>query len=65
VTGTAHRFNWAQIAGSVQHPEKGKIMNLDAATNQAVGITDSYVRLYPTDGYGTPEILAEVMKMEN
>ena len=64
VTGTAHRFNWAQIAGSVQHPEKGKIMNLDAATNQAVGITDSYVRLYPTDGYGTPEILAEIMKLE-
>ena len=64
VVGTAHRYNWAQIAGSVQHPEKGKIMNLDDATNKTVGITDSYIRLYPTDGYGNAEILAEVMSIE-
>lgn len=64
VTGTAHRFNWAQIAGSVQHPEKGKIMNLDAATNQTTGISDAYVRLYPVDGYGNAEILSEVMRLE-
>ena len=64
VVGTAHRYNWAQIAGSVQHPEKGKIMNLDDATNKSVGITDSYIRLYPTDGYGNAEILAEVMSIE-
>ena len=64
VIGTAHHFNWSQIAGSVQHPEKGKVMNLDKATNDAIGITDAYVRLYPTDGYGNPDMLREVMKME-
>ena len=65
VVGTAHHFNWAQIAGSVQHPEKGRIMNLDQATKDATGVPDPYVRLYPTDGYGSAEILAEVMKLEN
>lgn len=64
VTGLAHRYNWVQLAGSVQHPEKGKIMNLDVATNEVVGITDSYVRLYPVDGYGTPELLNEVINLE-
>ena len=64
VTGTAHRFNWVQLAGSVQHPEKGKILNLDSATNASTGLTDSYVRLYPVDGYGTPDILNEVIGLE-
>ena len=64
VTGTAHRFNWVQIAGSVQHPEKGKILNLDAATNVAAGIEDSYVRLYPVDGYGNAQLLEEVVSIE-
>jgi hypothetical protein len=65
VTGLAHRYNWVQIAGSVQHPEKGKIMNLDVATNAVRGINDAYVRLYPVDGYGDPNLLNEVIKIEN
>ncbi len=64
VIGTAHRINWVQIAGSVQHPEKGRMLNMDQATNEMVGITDAYVHLYPTDGYGNPEILNEVIGME-
>lgn len=64
VTGTAHRYNWVQMAGSVQHPEKGKILNLDGATNAATGLTDAYVRLYPVDGYGNAELLNEVIGME-
>jgi glycosyltransferase involved in cell wall biosynthesis len=64
VTGLSHKYNWVQMAGSVTHPEKGKIMNLDQATNQVAGIDDSYVRLYPVDGYGDPNLLGEVIKME-
>lgn len=64
VTGTSHVFNWAQIAGSIRHPEKGKIFNLDQATNDFAKIPDAYTRLYPVDGYGTPEILREVMNLE-
>jgi hypothetical protein len=64
VTGLAGKYNWVQIAGSVQHPEKGKIINLDGAVNNSAGISDAYVRLYPVDGYGNPEILNEVIKLE-
>lgn len=64
VIGTAHKFNWAQIAGSVQHPDKGKLFNLDTATNEQLGIKDSYVRLYPVDGYGNPDILRQIMGIE-
>lgn len=64
VVGTAHRYNWVQLAGSIQHPDKGKVMNLDAATNSTTGLTDSYVRLYPVDGYGNPDILRGIMAQE-
>ena len=64
VTGLAHKYNWVQMAGSVTHPEKGKIMNLDQATNQVAGINDSYVRLYPVDGYGDANLLNEVIRLE-
>lgn len=64
VTGLAGKYNWVQLAGSIQHPEKGKIMNLDSAVNQMAGINDAYVRLYPVDGYGNAEILNEVINLE-
>ena len=28
VFNTLHKYNWAQIAGAVDHPDKGKIIDL-------------------------------------
>lgn len=64
VTGTAHIYNWVQIAGSVKHPDKGKVMNLDKATGETIGIDDAYCRLYPVDGYGDAAVLKQVMGIE-
>jgi len=61
---TAHRYNWAQIAGSVKHPDKGKIQDVSKEVNEAMGNEDSYVKLYPTDGYGNPDILREIIRLE-
>ena len=65
VIHTAHHFNWCQLAGSVTHPDKGKKLDLRNDTNKTAGIEDSYVMLYPVDGYGSPDILREVIKLEN
>jgi len=64
VVNTSHRYNWVQLAGSVQHPEKGKVADISEDTNKENGIKDAYVKLYPVDGYGTPDILREVIKLE-
>lgn len=64
VTGLSHRYNWAQIAGSVSHPEKGKVVDISAATSAETGVPDPYVRLYPIDGYGNADILNQVMQIE-
>jgi hypothetical protein len=64
VIGLSHKYNWAQIAGSVQHPEKGRVVDLSEATKNETGVPDPYVRLYPIDGYGNPELLKQIMQIE-
>jgi glycosyltransferase involved in cell wall biosynthesis len=64
VLNTAHRYNWVNIAGAVQHPEKGKKLDLSESTNQTVGIPDSSVISYPVDGYGTPELIRQLLQVE-
>ena len=64
VTETAHHFNWVQIAGSINHPEKGKKLDLSEGTNQISKIKDSSVFLYPTDGYGDSRLLREIINIE-
>ncbi len=65
VLNTSHRYNWVQIAGSINHPEKGKIIDISADTNRNLGIDDSSVLLYPADNYGDPELLRIILKREN
>lgn len=64
VMGLAHKYNWAQIAGSVSHPEKGKVVDLSQATATETGVPDPYIRLYPIDGYGNADVLRQVMQLE-
>ena len=65
VLNTAHRYNWCQLAGSVKHPEKGKIADMSKDMNQELGMDDTYCNLYPVDGYGDPDVLRAVIKKEN
>ena len=64
VINTAHHYNWCQIAGSVKHPDKGKSTDVSKGINDEAGIDDAYVKLYPSDGYGSPDILREIIKIE-
>lgn len=64
VLGICHRFNVVQLAGAVTHPDKGKIIDMNASTNQLIGLTDAYVKIYPTDGYGNPDVLRRILDIE-
>ena len=64
VINTAQHFNWVNIAGAIQHPEKGKRFDISADTNKNAGIDDSSVFLYPVDGYGTPDLLRQFIQVE-
>ena len=64
VLHTAQHFNWVQLAGAIKHPDKGKKFDLSPDTNKETGLEDSSVFLYPVDGYGNPDLLRQLLKIE-
>jgi hypothetical protein len=64
VMHTSQHFNWVQIAGSINHPEKNKRLDLSPSTNKITGLEDSSIILYPSDGYGSTQMIREIIKIE-
>jgi glycosyltransferase involved in cell wall biosynthesis len=64
VMGTMDKYDWVQIAGAVKHPEQGKIIDISQAVKNEYGVKDAYLKLYPVTGYGNPQILRDVIKIE-
>lgn len=64
VMNTAHHFNWVNLGGAVKHPEAGQRFDLSADTDKQAGIQDSSVTLYPTDGYGNPDLIRQLIQIE-
>ena len=64
VINTCQHFNWVNLAGAINHPEKGKHFDLSADTNTNAGIEDSSVFLYPVDGYGNPDLIRQLIQIE-
>ena len=64
VVHTSHYYNWVQIGAAIKHPESGKRLDLSEETNKILGIEDSSVIIYPTDGYGNAELLRGIISTE-
>lgn len=64
VLHTAHHYNWVQVAAAIQHPEAGKRADLSKDTDNIVGLTDSSIILYPSDGYGNSDMIRQLIKQE-
>jgi glycosyltransferase involved in cell wall biosynthesis len=65
VTNTCQHFNWVNIGGAINHPDKGKKLDLSEDSNRIAGIDDAYVMMYPIDGYGDGDFLRQMIKLEN
>ena len=61
VLHTAHRYNWYNIGAGINHPDKGKILDLSGEINTLAGINDAEVLIQPNDGYGDPRLLRQLM----
>jgi len=64
VLNTAHRFNWVNIGGAVQHPEAGKGFDVSTEINKVTGLTDSSVKVIAASGYGDANLLKSVINQE-
>ena len=64
VINTSHHYNWVQIAGAMKHPDNGKRIDISKDNDKLADIGDSSVVLYPTDGYGNPDVLKKIIEIE-
>ena len=64
VVGTAHRFNWINLGGAINHPDQGKKLDISEDTNKINNIQDASVFIYPISGYGTQEAVRQLIEIE-
>ena len=64
VLNTAHHYNYVNLGAAIQHPEVGKRLELSSDTNKEAGIDDSSVIIYPSNGYGSPTQLRQLIATE-
>ena len=60
---TLNEYDWVQIGGAINHPEKGKIIDMSQGLDD-FGIKNGYLKIFPVDGHGNEDILREVIEME-
>ena len=64
VVGTSHKYNWVNLGAAINHPDEGKRLDISQDTSRVAGISDASVYMYPISGYGTPELVRQLMDME-
>jgi hypothetical protein len=64
VVGTSHYYNWVNLGAAINHPDNGKRLDISEDTGKVAGIEDASVFLYPINGYGTQEIVRQLIEIE-
>jgi glycosyltransferase involved in cell wall biosynthesis len=62
VLGTVDKYDWIQLASAVNHPEIGKIVDLNDDIRKRTGVLDADVKLIPSNGYGDIFTLRKLIK---
>ena len=60
----AHRYNWINVGGAINHPDAGKKLDITQDVNNLAGITDADVFVVPSNGYGDPMFLRQILQTE-
>ena len=64
VLNTSHHYNWVNLGGAVNHPNHGQGFDLSDEINKVTGLTDSYVKIVATKGYGDVTMLRSIIAQE-
>jgi len=64
VMGTLDEYDWVQVGGAIQHPDAGKIIDMNSSIREETGIEDASLKIYPVNGYGDERLLRELIKTE-
>jgi len=61
VFGTFEHYDWVQLGAAVNHPEKGKEIDLGEDARKVSGVKDASLKIIPWTGYGDANILRELI----
>jgi glycosyltransferase involved in cell wall biosynthesis len=61
VFGNFDKFDWVQLGAAVNHPDKGKEIDLGEDARKASGIKNASLKIIPWSGYGDANILRELI----
>jgi hypothetical protein len=64
VIGTSDTFDWVQLGAALKHPDHGKAFDVSDDVNFNKGIDHSSVKIYAHTGYGSPDVLRELVETE-
>ena len=64
IINSAHHFNWVNLGGAVNHPNKNQGFDISQDINNQTGLTDSDVKIIAADGYGDSSILRALIAQE-
>ena len=64
VMGTIKEYDWVQVAGAIKHPDAGKVVDMCDSVRKDSGVEDAYLKLYPVDGYGSQDLLRNLLEIE-
>ena len=64
VLGTVDKFDWVQLSSGINHPEFGKIVDLNDDVRNRTGVKDANVKLIPYNSYGDINKLRALLSEE-
>jgi len=64
VLGTVDKYDWVQLGAAIKHPDQGKVFDLSEDIRNRTGISDANVKIYPSDGYGNPDAIRQLLMIE-
>jgi len=62
--GTCDKYDWVQVGAAINHPEKGKVLDLSEDARKVTGVEDASIKIYCNDGYGDPLLLKKLIDLE-
>jgi len=64
VLGTIHKYDWVQLGAAINHPEYGKVVDVNDDIRKRTGVEDASLKIIPYNGYGDMTVLRKLIKEE-
>jgi len=64
VLGTVDKYDWVQLGAAINHPDAGKVFDLNEEIRNVTGVKDANVKLYPYNGYGDADVIRQLLMIE-